>query len=459
MAKSVHLGVTGLRRTGKTVFLTALIYQLTQRGSKGLDAFSGTGYDLMPGRLLPPARELAPFPYDDNIRALRESPARFPPSTVSESGGLLEIPCFTPRGKMSWLRFWDRGKTQLRLLRLHFHDYPGEFLLDAPMIELTYSAWSTEALDRMRRQCGDVALERGDCQLTGVEAAREEFEKAASLTAGMSVSEGLNTLRTAYGRYVWEARRRGLEFLPPGAALLPWLQRHEGCADPPPAPTETELPFVPLCLLPGNNQSLIVEMWNRYEDYKRSQVKPFIKRIRRCDRHLVLVDVLRVLRNGCAAHNDFQECLSKIIRMYYRRWFNSIRRVLFAATKADHATNDNRPNLALLLDEMVSKAKGQTTTNKVMSSHWFTSIRSTRDAIGEKDEREIQLLRGVKNGAAEATSTYPGSVPPSIPNGRNWTFDNLTYKFPEFVPSPLPRANGVALEHMNLDEIIWNLLW
>ncbi len=31
LTRNIRLGVTGLRRTGKTVFLTALIYQLLQR--------------------------------------------------------------------------------------------------------------------------------------------------------------------------------------------------------------------------------------------------------------------------------------------------------------------------------------------------------------------------------------------------------------------------------------------
>ena len=53
MVREIHLGVTGLRQSGKTVFLTALAYQLTQCGSDGLSAFDGQQIELFPGRFHP----------------------------------------------------------------------------------------------------------------------------------------------------------------------------------------------------------------------------------------------------------------------------------------------------------------------------------------------------------------------------------------------------------------------
>ncbi len=57
---------------------------------------------------------------------------------------------------------WDRcgalsGASRLRLQLL---DYPGEWLLDLPLLELSYRRWSAETLARLREKPrSDVAAE------------------------------------------------------------------------------------------------------------------------------------------------------------------------------------------------------------------------------------------------------------------------------------------------------------
>jgi predicted YcjX-like family ATPase len=85
MRENLHLGVTGLRRTGKTVFLTSLIYQLTQLGSKNLSRFETSGVTLRPATICYPANgKLQLFPYDKILADLRAETPTWPPPTDRE---------------------------------------------------------------------------------------------------------------------------------------------------------------------------------------------------------------------------------------------------------------------------------------------------------------------------------------------------------------------------------------
>ena len=136
---TVRLGVTGLSRAGKTVFITALLHGLLRGGRFPVfEALSGGR--IIRARLEPQPDDAVPrFDYEAHLRALTGE-RRWPESTTRISELRLVIEYQSAR----------RG-TRNRTLTLDIVDYPGEWLLDLPLLDKSYEQWSAETLDHLRR--------------------------------------------------------------------------------------------------------------------------------------------------------------------------------------------------------------------------------------------------------------------------------------------------------------------
>src|SRR6202021_1041773 len=135
---TVRLGVTGLSRAGKTVFITALVHGLTRGGRFPVfdPLASGRG---AAGRLEPPPDDAVPrFDYENHVRTLIEA-RRWPNSTVDISELRLVID-------------YQRHNGAARTLTLDIVDYPGEWLLDLPLLNKSYEQWSREGLELSRER-------------------------------------------------------------------------------------------------------------------------------------------------------------------------------------------------------------------------------------------------------------------------------------------------------------------
>jgi len=467
MHHDIHLGITGLRRTGKTVFLTSLIYQLKERGSAGLNAFENKGVKLLPAKIVSTDDPLPPFPYEDNLKRLKMPVPAWPERSVSEFACTLELSYEAGR-YASKLRKWplaalgmarDRGT-----LRLHLHDYPGEFLLDTPMMGQSYDKWATETIVRMRLHCSDVA----EAYVTRASAIGD----ATSVASESAVAE----LRTTYGRYLGVARCRGMEMLQPGIALAALGKPFDEVTE----WTAGALPFVPLPDQVSASHPLRSEMKMAFEKYRTGRVEPFARRLHRNGRQIVLVDILRILRNGVECFNDTQECLATIMEAYRRnlawrafaqklprpvRPRSHISRIVFAATKADHALKSHRANLRLLLEDIVRKAEGRLAKGVGPMFHeWFSSLRCTKDRDGTVNGRPAEALLGRlrgEDGGKPPIPRNPGVVPIQWPQGGQgdeWPFGCKRFAFPEFEPESLRPRDGVPWQQMNLDALLWTVL-
>ncbi len=139
---TVKLGVTGLARSGKTVFITALVHNLIAGGR--LPFFDAAAQ----GRVLrvylePQPDEIVPrFGYEKHLADLTADPPRWPESTRRVSQLRLTL-------EYASTKFWKR---QLGRERLHIDivDYPGEWLLDLPLLAMDYREWSRSALEQSR---------------------------------------------------------------------------------------------------------------------------------------------------------------------------------------------------------------------------------------------------------------------------------------------------------------------
>src|SRR3978361_1975823 len=133
---TVRLGVTGLSRAGKTVFITALIHGLTRGGRFPVFEPFATGR-IARARLEPQPDDAVPrFDYENHVRTLIEE-RRWPNSTVDISELRLVID-------------YQRQNGADRTLTLDVVDYPGEWLLDLPLLNKSYEQWSSESLSLSR---------------------------------------------------------------------------------------------------------------------------------------------------------------------------------------------------------------------------------------------------------------------------------------------------------------------
>src|SRR5260370_18652169 len=129
---TVRLGVTGLSRSGKTVFITALVHGL-MHGSRFPVFEPVASGRIARARLAPQPDDAVPrFDYEGNLRALVGA-RRWPESTERLSELRLVIDYQSQRGAA-------------RTLTLDIVDYPGEWLLDLPLLSKDYQQWSAESL-------------------------------------------------------------------------------------------------------------------------------------------------------------------------------------------------------------------------------------------------------------------------------------------------------------------------
>jgi len=194
---TVRLGVTGLSRAGKTVFITALIHGLTRGGRFPVFEPFATGR-IARARLEPQPDDAVPrFDYENHVRTLIEA-RRWPNSTVDISELRLVID-------------YQRQNGADRSLTLDIVDYPGEWLLDLPLLNKSYEQWSNESLALSRGRPRASLAAPWHAYLATLSAEAQSDEQAA-LTAARLFTDYLRACRD---------ERFAMSLLPPGRFLMP----------------------------------------------------------------------------------------------------------------------------------------------------------------------------------------------------------------------------------------------
>src|SRR5882757_2775654 len=279
---TVRLGVTGLSRAGKTVFITALIHGLTRGGRFPVFEPFASGR-IARARLEPQPDDAVPrFDYENHVRTLIEE-RHWPSSTVDISELRLVID-------------YQRQNGADRTLTLDIVDYPGEWLLDLPLLNKSFEQWSAESLALSREGPREKLAAPWHAQLATLNAEAREDEPAARMAA---------KLFTDYLRACRD-ERFAMSLLPPGRFLMP------GNLAGSPA-----LTFAPLDLPVDGaapEGSLWAMMVRRYEAYKDVVVRPFFRdHFSRLDRQVVLVDALAAFNAGPEALHDLEAALAGIL--------------------------------------------------------------------------------------------------------------------------------------------------
>ncbi|MCC8235379.1 YcjX family protein [Pinisolibacter aquiterrae] len=373
---TLRLGVTGLSRAGKTVFITALVHNLVHGGRLPLFEPVARGR-LAKAELEPQPDDAVPrFDVEDHVATLIEK-RLWPSSTrrISELRLTLEF-----QSSSFFARAFGRGRLHLDIV-----DYPGEWLLDLPLLTKSYAEWSAETLARARHGAHAGLAAEWLAATAAVDRAAPEDETTARRLAALFT----DYLRAA------RADEHALSTLPPGRFLMP------GDLEGSPA-----LTFAPLALGTGAppSKSLAAMMERRYEAYKDVVVRPFFRdHFSRLDRQIVLVDALQALNAGPEAVSDLREALTGILACFRpgrTSWLASILtrridRIVFAATKADHLHRSSHDRLEKILrrlvDDAMARASLQGAAVDVVA---LAAVRATREAIVEHDGEKLPAILG-----------------------------------------------------------------
>jgi uncharacterized protein len=445
---TLRLGVTGLSRSGKTVFITALVHALL-KGAR-LPVFDAHARGRITRCYLEPQPDddLPRFPYEQNIATLIGDDRHWPEGTSRISQLRLTIE-YEPQGLLA--RNLHGGKLHLDII-----DYPGEWLLDLPLMGLSYRQWSAETLAaaRLPPRLNHASLWLAHVAKTQASAPADELAVVAAASH--------------FTGYLARCRETdvSLSTLPPGRFLLP--------GDLAGSPL---LSFAPLDvaaateLAPGTMGSL---MQRRYDSYVSKVVKPFFfGHFARLDRQIVLVDVLTALNAGSAAVTDLRKAFTDVLACF-RIGENSILsnlfgrkvdRVLFAATKADmlhHSGHDRLENiLRTLIDEAAIRADSTGAAYEVAA---LSAVRATREASLKQNGEELPCIVGTPetgekiggitfDGTKEA-AIFPGDLPQDAHAALDGSLEGKL-KFVRFRP---PAMKETGLPHIRLDKTVEFLL-
>jgi predicted YcjX-like family ATPase len=440
---TVWLAVTGLSRSGKTVFITSLIHNL-------LSALQSPGrmplLEVVGARRLIAATlegsksyRLPRFPYFSNIENMAGSRPDWPRRTLDLSEIGLEIR-FTPANTLGKLLSELTGSPAKVTVRIV--DYPGEWLLDLPLLGQSYGEWSRATMQMLRTG-------------TRAEIAREFVAFIAGRRPQEPASEEVaKQAHDLYCGFLLNARDgHGLSYLQPGRFLC-----RGTLADVP------YLWFAPMDVGENANapapHSLGALMAERFEIYKREAVARFYEdHFRHYSRQIVLVDVLGALLAGREAFEDSRRALSVMVESF--RYGHGgllsklllgphIDKVLFAATKADHVPDIQRDHLAALLRNMAAlPALEVKSSNAGLEVMPIASVISTSEETQLIDGQRVQVVVGRPVGAKTQSKFFVGNVPIRPPRADAWGAPFLNV--PVFEPPPIDPAPIDGIAHINLD--------
>ena len=415
--RTIRIGVTGLARAGKTVLLTSLASTLLTGGA--------LGGRIRRARLTSSGAETLPrFDQAAHLAALAADPPRWPDRTDAVSLLAFDLELPPPLKSLP-----------PRPLRLELLDYPGEWLLDLPLLECSFADWSQSVFTRLERPAQ-------------IDATRDFLAFARALPAQATADEAL----AAAGHRLYVAAltslrdRHGLVMLQPGRFLMP-----------PPGVAPPWMGFFPLT----GSGPLVELMRRRYDAYvtatREALVSPLFGQI---DRLVVLADLLGALHTGAAAFADAQAALAAASAglRWQGSWLASIAslaslrlpprvitRVAYAASKADHVSERQRGNLAALMGALTGNAAsrrgeggGDDEPSRRSASFAIASARCTEDFVWTLDGHPVSAVRGRLLGSDRLTRSYPGEVPDRPPGPDFWVHPFL--ELPAFERPGCPAA-------------------
>lgn len=429
----IRLGVTGLSRSGKTVFITSLVANLLDRGRMPQLQAAATGA-LQSAYLQPQPDDTVPrFDFETALAQMTGRSPSWPESTraISELRVSLRV---QPQGFLGAL-------SRPRTVHLDIVDYPGEWLLDLALLDKSFASWSAEMLERFSVRPG------ADSYL----ACLAEADPSAPLAETEA-----QKLARSYTAALHAARNAGFSDCTPGRFILPG--ELEG---------SPVLTFAPLPPGPYPRGSLGREFERRFEAYKREVARPFFRdHFSRIDRQVVLVDALGALHAGPQAVEDLRATMQDILAAFRpgsNSWLSSIlgkrvEKILFAATKADHLHHAQHPQLTAIMEALVRDAKRRADfAGAETGAMAIASLRTTVEETRSHNGQSLDLVRGTLLDTGKQAAFFAGELPKDpnhvlgpAQNGETTWLDG-DFAAMRFAPAEVSLAPGEGPPHIRLD--------
>lgn len=447
LSKKRSIGITGFSRAGKTVFIGSLAQALLRadawEGRRGQGPLAGYGrFQRGTFRIAYIRDDIHGDEPQFPLRRVRDALCGVDPRWPAPTEGLsrlvmdLEFQKTGTKKRSRWkptvLESLGRGHCRIELI-----DYPGEWLIDLPMLKIDFPTWSENLLERAKRGRRE-------------ELSREYFSILEAGSPPKSFDEEFALkLVDAWTAYLETAAREGLVFNQPGRLLRPDRFAHS--------------PVLRLVPLPSSwaDSEFYAGMTRRYKDYGKSVIKPFYKKhFARIDRQIVLVDLLQALCHGEEAFNEMLDALRDALKSfsYGRGGFldrligKPTSHLLFAATKADHVTRSDRRNLEGLLKDMVLLVDDDNMILKGPANIDYMALASvcaTEDRMTVSAPKR-EVLFGHREGAAGPEQLDPGGLPLDLPP--NWK--EIHFEFMRFEPVQNKRALKEGFDSINIGKAL-----
>lgn len=446
--QQLRIAVTGLSRAGKTAFITSFINQLLtlNQDTQQISEFKPAQQKHIIGVQIVPQTDLTvpTFTYKENLKQLQQDPPQWPLATTDLSEIRLAIRYVNDKSllsKIATVNFADVNTLYVDLI-----DYPGEWLLDLPLLNLSYQQWSMSPhflTTSLRKQLAQEWLE----QL-----------KQLDLNA-QADPDALATIAASYTKFLHQCKQHGLEFIQPGRFVLP--------GDKAGSPILRFFPLVhiePQAWKKLSNTTTTGQQSNfglllqAYEAYKQTFVESFYQEhFKRFDRQIILLDCLTPLSKGKEALEEAQYAMQQIFahfsygsRNLWSRLFSPrIDKLLFAATKLDHVNIEQMANLHSLLEQLTQESNSKARYENIKTKYLVLSaIRATEHLQIQENNHTYNVLRGLDKESQQLKIVHPDPVPPYIPRNDYW--QQLRPDYDQFLPLPLTAKGKIRQINMGM---------
>jgi predicted YcjX-like family ATPase len=413
------------------VFVTSFVHALLHAKDAPIEAFP-----FFPWRERVRAVELLDipglprFPYAERLAELLAEPPRWPEPTEGLSGVRVRLR-LAPAPRLSRL-------LEPQTLHLDLIDYPGEWLLDLPLLALDYEQWSVE-MEELANAGTRAALSvdwQAQAQALDPAATEDPF--------------ALARIGSAYVDYLKRCRAEGLSWLQPGRFLA--------------GTTPLEQLFFPLSRARrargGTNGGVLAR---RYEAYRKLVRRFYAEVFGRLRRQVVLVDLLTALQRGQESFADLALATRTVVETFEELRHplakvlpvGRLDRLSLVATKADHITSGQLNNLVGLLRDMLGEPfmRANARQSGLLA---IASVRATTQETRLWQGEALQFVRGVPNGRSDVVEVRPGEIPGQIPDRESW--NSFVFNIREFAPPRLGAPFARPLPHINLDKVLQSLI-
>lgn len=456
----MKIGITGIANGGKTVFLTSLLWQLTELESAdftispsiGIRGFKSRNRKTHPSDL---------FPFE-HYREKLSSGGKWPAKTKASSHYTCQI-YRKDWGKLNLGRF-----TRMRHLQftnkqeLDFFDFPGERIADAAIASFeNYNDWCDHMLHHFQSHTDySVAISPYLNLLDEIVANEDRNE-------GSINKRVIHAYKLALARLIYGYK--------PLVSPSTFLLDDKGCAAKKIpndelartrlAGLDAESQFAPLTLEARKAfPSMAKQMAKHYTAYRKKLVCPLFTEIIESKRLVILIDIPSLLVGGVDRYNDNRQILldlfdalepnGRLIALFQKlQTFLGLglEKIAFVAVKSDlvHPDDVSSGKLESLLKQMTARAKGM--LPDVEFGHFVCSaIYSTRAG---REPRHL-IGRPIQNNPnAQEVEFEISSLPETWPE--DWKVGDFT--FSEVLPD-VPKCLMIPPKQVGVDRLFEFLL-